>query len=347
MLNPPTVERGVVIFDRSRFDLTTGRFLGFDDRPEPLTATNDAPAVAPDGIKAVVHDVDAVALDPTGRWALVVTGRAAEVRDASTGALRWHVAKLTDRWPHALALAPGGDVAALADTQPRDDGIEQGRLRIFERRGARSSVVYEEPHDTNYALQFHRSEGALTLLVSGMGFTALRRGARTPRPRLHYPVAPPPGFTRVPETSFDTDVPQLWLQHERRGVEVIVTGLEASELSSATSDRQWAALAFRRMRGVEAEALDEPARAFRFWRDGRTRHAELIVPACREGISNTDDYLRVSEVDGGLVVVAIIAQPGTRPREMAKWLATFVDAPLGSPPAARRLPTLPARSCGI
>lgn len=301
--------------------------------------------------RVVARDFDAIALEPSGRAALIVNDEQVSVLDTETGAVRWKVSDLDGVWPQTLALAPDGDVVALGETHQGDRG--GGRLRIYERDGSGARVAYEQPLDVPEHLAFHVSPASpapassLTLLVSGQGFAALRRGARAPRPELPYAVRPPEGFERGAQIAAATELPELGYHHRARGVTVLARGLEVSELAGANEDRAWAALAFRRLRGVAESSLSEPRRAFRVWRDARGRHAELVVPACNEGVSNSDDYLRVSDLGRAVVFVELIVLPGTARREVRSLLATFVDAPLGSPPDARELPALPARSCGI
>ena len=88
-------------------------------------------------------------------------------------------------------------------------------------------------------------------------------------------------------------------------------------------------------------------RALSRWEAEGAWHAELIVPACHEGVSNADAYHRLRVDDEAILHVALMVPPGTPPREVEARLALFVDGPLGAPPVPRTLPVLPERDCGI
>ncbi len=190
------------------------------------------------------------------------------------------------------------------------------------------------------------TEAEPTLLVSARGFVALRRGAARPRPSLPYEPAVPTGFR---PTELDEDAlfgPRRWWEGPGH-VSVSAHALEPAELDPELELDAFASRGFRRVAGVGSERLTEPDRAFRVWRDDRGRHAEMVVPACHEGISGADGYHRLTQTEEALVHVAISVPAGTPPEGVRLLLDAFFDRPLGAPESPRELPELPVRSCGI
>ncbi len=298
----------------------------------------------PEQRTVVAEGFENVALDATGQAALVV-GRPGpggpDVRVIDThGELLWRVEGPESSWPQSIALAPGGSVAALL--QASAAGLH---LRILERASQGAVEAMSFAAAPSGGLSFVGSEEAPMLVVSGQGFAVLRRGPSGDFPLLPYEPSPPEGFRERALPEGPLFGPRRLWQNEAY-VSVRAEGLELGELEASLTDDEFAARGFRRVAGVSAEALAEPDRALRVWRDERGRHAEMIVPACHEGVSNSDDYHRLTQTDEALVHVAIGFEPGAPPAEVRPVLRGFFDA-LGAPTTERSLPELPARNCGI
>jgi hypothetical protein len=304
--------------------------------------------------ETVAEGFEDVALDATGRAALLLglpmSPEMVRVVD-TRGQLSWRVGGLDPAsrfgWPQAIALAPGGTVAALLET-----GLKGGRLRLVERDGSGSTDAFVAASGPA-SLTFVGTEAEPTLLVGGQGFVAVRRGGSRPPPALPYEPTLPTGFRPNGQEGFARVLGAEEIFGPRRSwhgpghVSVLASTLEPDELAPALDDETFAARGFRRVAGVVPERLTDPDRALRVWRDERGRHAEMVVPACHEGVSNTDDYHRLTQTEEALVHVQVVVPPGTPPGRVRSLLGPFVDGPLGPPPRPRALPALPERSCGI
>ena len=302
---------------------------------------------------------DDVALEATGRAALLTrwAHRQVFVVDARTGERRWTVTGYGPRpegctdpdetaWPQGLALAPGGDAAALVETD-QDRASGGVRVRLVEREGESSRDGWEGPLDHVGPIAFAGDGEGLTLLVAGEGFFALRRGVDRPPPRLSYEAPSlPRGWRELARRGGPGALPERSFVTADGADHVRVRAIERSELAGVPAERR-AAVLFRRLVGVPPAALDEPDRALSRWEAEGAWHAELIVPACHEGVSNADAYHRLRVDDEAILHVALMVPPGTPPREVEARLALFVDGPLGAPPVPRTLPVLPERDCGI
>lgn len=297
------------------------------------------PAGDPDARRTLASRFDDALLDATGRSALVRTRahrsvRVVDTRDAST---RWSVEGYgpraescgddpsEERWPQAAALSPGGTHVALVESGP--GGV---RLRVLRVEGEGSREVFQQELVDAPSITFAGSEADPTLLVVGRTLVALRRGADAPRPALANDEAE---HDWLPTWSWRSD---------DGGAHVYARGLEPSEVSG--DDDAWEPPLIRRLSGVAAEDVVE--RGLHTWRDARGRHVEWVVPACHEGVSNTDTYHRVSATDDGVTHVELVVDPGTSPAEVSALLAEHVDAHLGAP-RERTLRELPERGCGI
>lgn len=289
--------------------------------------------------RVVARSFDEAALDASGRFALVRTlaHRSVRVIDTRDGSTRWSVAEYgpraescgddpgEERWPQAMALAPGGEVAALVESGPGPLA-----LRVIARDGEGSKARLEQPIHGASSIRFADDD---TLLIGSSGLVALRPGMRCAPPTLAWEPSLAPGHE---STSLDPWWSERVVRSADGGIHVHARALDPSEVDEGEG---WANAVLRRVVGTTDGATS--------WSDTRGRHTELVVPACTHGGSNADAYHRVDVSSRGVVHVELSVPPGTSPREVASLLARYVDAPLGSPPTERALPRLPRRDCGI
>ena len=289
--------------------------------------------------RVIARAFDEAALDASGRFALVRTlaHRSVRVIDTRDGSTRWSVAEYgpraescgddpgEERWPQAMALAPGGEVAALVESGPGPLA-----LRVIARDGESSTARLEQPIHGASSILFTDDD---TLLVGSLGLVALRTGMRREHPTLAWEPSLALGHE---STALDAWWSERVVRSADGGIHVRARALDPSEVEAGEG---WANAVLRRVVGTTDGAT--------LWSDSRGHHTELVVPACSHGGSNADAYHRVDVSSRGVVHVELTVPPGTSPREVASLLARYVDGPLGAPPTERALPRLPRRDCGI
>lgn len=235
--------------------------------------------------------------------------------------------------PSALALAPGGDRAAVA---------ADGRLAVFARAGASYQQVLDARRPFTRTLAFAADGRSL---YTGDDLSAYREGATPPAVAADaLDLTPPPGFTRIPRTAegFAWDggsrsVPLgavAYYREEKHGAEVMVVALDAGEHDPASDAGTWArAVAARETPYVRFEAKPKKGDPrLTAWGEPGARGALVVFTG--DGCDPMDHHIRFQEREGRLWVVTLMSAPGLSEKRLTAWRAAFMDAPLGAAPAS-------------